>query len=167
MQPGEKNLIAIQYEGRTAAVGSGATTTSIPIADRVYLASQWAGGVIYWLTGANAGSYSPVADNTPTQLTLAGAAPNPPAVGDLVLLLTPSEASGAGAQLGQLQVSNGTVPAAAIWDITSGDEVAFDGLTVDGTLRVDGSLLLNTLTIDAGGTTIYGPASTVLIGAFN
>lgn len=167
MEPGEKNLIAIQYEGRTAAVGGNASTTAIPVADRTYLASQWAGGIVYWLTGVNAGSYSAIADNTPTQLSLTTAVTNTPAAGDLILLLTPSEANGAGSQLGQLVVSNGTVPIGAIWDVTSGNEVAFNALTVDGTIRVDGTLLVDTLTVDAGGVTIYGPSSTVIVGAFD
>ncbi len=64
------------------------------------------------------------------------------------------------------EVNNATVAAGQIRFVASGDERAYNSLTVNGYERVNGSLILNSLTVGAGGKVVVGSSGAVTLGAF-
>ncbi len=65
------------------------------------------------------------------------------------------------------EVNNATVAAGQIRFVASGDERAYNSLTVNGYERVNGSLYVNSLTVGAGGKVVIGTGGAVTLGAFN
>lgn len=68
-------------------------------------------------------------------------------------------------QFGQL-VQNGTVGSTQTGFVASGDEAAYLTMTVNGTYRVSGELLCQSLVVNLGGTVIVGDRGQITSGAF-
>lgn len=64
-------------------------------------------------------------------------------------------------------VQNGTIGSTQTGFVASGDEVAYDTLTINGTYRVNGAAYLNNLTLADGATLILGDGATITLEAFS
>lgn len=79
------NLLQALYQGRIASVGSGATSTSIPVNGMTLVPSAWKGGYVYFIDGINQGVFASITDNTANTLTVSNLT-NAPNWGDTFLL---------------------------------------------------------------------------------
>lgn len=84
------NIMEAIFQGRIGYVGSGATTTTIPVAGRSYPPSAWKGGYMYFVNGAAQGQFAQITDNTATTFTVSGLTVAP-AQGDVFVLYLPSQ----------------------------------------------------------------------------
>ena len=74
--------------------------------------------------------------------------------------------SGANLQVGNDLVANKLISAVQIGFVASGDEVAYNTLTVNGTYRVNGAAYVSGLVVNLGGTVIVGDNGQITSGAF-
>lgn len=140
--------------------------------------------------GANLGAMRQIASiTTAGVLTLDAALPAAPATGDPFTILNAVEVSvtasenvadvGGSAvptdfagnpavpttQFDQL-VQDGTIGSNQIGFVSSGNEVAYDTLTVNGTWRVNGSAYLGGLVVNLGGAVIIGDTGQITTGSY-
>lgn len=192
---GIQNLIQALGDGRAtfvAHVGPGATTTTIPLADLNLGAANLAGNLVLLDAGAlgtgSAPTVTTISSNTATSLTvpaLSGAPAQGATLWIFAVATIQANVSENVAQVGgqtvptddsgntrapvtefRLEVFAATVPAGAVRHVGSGDDVAYQDLTINGTYRVDGVLRCGNLTVGAGGVLITGPGGEVETAAF-
>ncbi|MDA8118450.1 MAG: hypothetical protein M0Z85_00030 [Gammaproteobacteria bacterium] len=148
------------------------------------------GNLIEFTSGLNLGVQRQVtALTTAGVITLDAALPSTPAVGDAYVIMpavsvevdapeniaqvggvaVPTDFAGnpvvPTTQFDQL-VQNGTVGSTQTGFVASGDEVAYDTLTVNGTYRVNGAAYLQSLVVNLGGTVIVGATGQITSAAF-
>lgn len=149
------------------------------------------GNLIEFTSGLNLGVQRQVtALTTAGVITLDAALPSTPAVGDAYVIMpavsvevdapeniaqvggvaVPTDFAGnpvvPTTQFDQL-VQNGTVGSTQTGFVASGDEVAYDTLTVNGTYRVNGAAYLNNLTLADGANLILGDGAQITLEAFS
>ena len=153
-------------------------------------ATDLQGAFCEFVSGNNLGvtRYVSAAANDGT-LTLDSALPNVPAEGDLFVLIkgviVNAVASENITQIGSqiikpddsglarvpitdfsLEVNSATVAAGQIRSVSSALEVAYQDLTINGYYRCNGTALMNSLTIGAGGKVVIGAQGEIKLGAF-
>ncbi len=165
MSNGIYNIMDAVFPAQTGQVGAGATTTSIPTAGKTYIPSAWKGGYMYFVNGAAQGRFASITDNTATTFTVTNLTTAPTA-GDMFVLFLGSQVDASAATDYKTQVFDVTVPAGQLRFLASGEEFAYNNVTVNGTYRVNGSLYCNNLTIGAGGSIIIGSGGETIAGAF-
>ena len=155
------------------------------------VAAELTGATVEFISGLNLGASRNVLSATSAgTLTLDTALATAPAQGDRFVLMravrlevtAPENLTQVGSQnvpvddsgLARVpvtdfatEVNNATVAAGAIRFVASGDERAYNTYTINGTMRVNGSLLTQSLSIGSGGKLILGSGATVTAGAFN
>jgi len=190
------DMAAIMAHARAtfmAHIGPNATTTNIPLADLNLGSTNWAGNWVEFQEGA-LGSGSPrtvaqIASNTATAITLSSALSAAPSAGYAVWLYdTATINANIAENISQVggqnvptddegfdrvpvtefrsEVNNATVAAGQVRFIASGEEFAYQTLTVNGYEYVNGGLYCNNLTIGAGGKVVVGAGGEIVQGAF-
>lgn len=151
-------------------VGSGATTTTIPVtlADGTPISlsaaiqAQLAPLIIEFTDGSNRGTTRQVvAVGSDGTLNLDTAVGNAPTSGTAFVLMGAARTNTESQSVSDLTVAPNTRAFLA-----SGDETAFHLVTVNGTYRINGALYASTLTVNLGGEVINGPESNITLEAF-
>lgn len=146
--------------------------------------ASFIGARVVWLSGTNQGfttRITAIASTlnsaglaTTTTLTLADALPAK-ASGPTYTVATTGAITGPDGDVlaiyrapitDTVTVENRVVGAGQIVAIASGDEVFWNTVTVNGTLRVNGTLYASTLTVDLGGTVLVGDTGQLTTGAY-
>lgn len=152
-------------------VGASATTTAIPATlpdgTAVNLSApiqdQLSGLIMEFTDGANRGTTRQVVSiDAAGTLQLDSAVGTAPAQGDSFVLMAGTIDPGVASQM----VGNMTVGAGTQAFLSSGDEAAFNLITVNGTYRINGSLYGTTLTVNLGGEVICGDTCAITMSAF-
>lgn len=134
----------------TSTVSSGVTTTILTLADAIL--NPVNNGDQFILYPAQE-----VTVTAPENIAQVGGIAVPTDfAGNLVVPIT---------QFDQL-VQNGTIGATQTGFVASGDEVAYLTMTVNGTYRINGELLCQSLVVNLGGTVIVGDSGQITSGAF-
>ena len=154
-----------------AAADAGATTVTGALADHAaltptVLASQagaYTGATLEWTGGANAGVLTTIlavsTSGTTTTLTLADALPNAVGLGDTFVVYAAMVTE-------SLTVANRVVGAGQLVAVASGDEVFWNAVTVNGTLRINGAVYAGSVVVNLGGLIIFGDTGQLTTGAF-